>query len=305
MQEVVVEAPLSFAIPDIAGDDSLAVAGYKALRHRYAQLGGRDAWTLTSLADATPMRIAQLDATVRRMRNDGRLFESGFRPKNIKPVLRHIRDLHAQLSRTHQSIAQLALLDDYVQRCDEDARAGLTPLMDAWQSQADERRVMLIASLNDDLHQEWLERMDVVSTGDATVAARPIDPGEPSHVRHIMRAAIEARLRDVRAFDTLPDAPTPDQIDALRQAIERLSYTAETLASAMPNGLPAQLIAACHAALDIYTPICSAHDAVENARRFATKQHMASNGPQTFADAQTRVIEASLLDWRKFLQPFL
>ena len=308
MQEVVAEVQMSFNVPDIAVSDSLAVAGYKALRHHYTLIGGRDVWTLTSLGDATFARIAQLDRAVRHMRNDGRVFERGFRPKVLRHIVRHIRDLCAQLGRARQSLSQLSILEDYIQRCDEDARVGLMPLMQVWQAQADEHRVELIASLNDDPHQDWLESMGaLLGAGDADLSdgARPIEPGKPSHVRHVIHAAIEARLRDVRAYDTLLDIPVPDQIDGLRRAIERLSYTAEAFASVLPNEQFAHVMTASHAALDVFTPLCTAHTAAQNARSLAATLRIASNGPQTFAEAQTRVVEARLPEWRGFLQPFL
>jgi CHAD domain-containing protein len=101
--------------------------------------------------------------------------------------------------------------------------------------------------------------------------------------------------------------PPLEQIDALRTAIERLSYTAEVFANAMPSQQLTALLTACRSALDAYSPLCDAHIATENARRFAAKQRVVSsgNGPQTFAEAQTRVVEARLPDWRGFLQPLL
>jgi|GEM_PF-5764296 len=309
MREAAAEAqPSSFDILDIdiAADDSLAEAGYKALRQRYIHAGGRDAWALTSLSDAAPAHIAQLNATMRRLRSDGRLFESGFRQKAIRPVLRHIRHLATQLSQAHESHQQRLRLADYVERCDEEARIGLESLIQAWQSQTDELLVKLIASLNDDAHQDWLDSMDAIARGDGIAdAERPIEPGESAYVRHVMRAVIETRLRSVRAFDTLPDVPSPNQMIALRHAIERLAYVVESLVSAKPFDGARDLLAACHAAVDAYSPVCEAYAAASSAYHFATKQRVAASGARSFADAQTKVAEARLGDWRGLLRPLL
>ncbi len=304
--------------PGILPNDTLADAGVKALRYRYDWSGGRAAWAMTALGEVTPARIAKLRAASRRMRNDLRLFEHGFRGKVIRPISKHMRELNTALARARSCDARLTMLDVYIAQS-EDARLGLRSLQDEWSAQRDVQRLKFIALVNDEAHNDWLDWFNGLDGLDGLDGlhertdefARDIPPGEPSHVRHMLPSVMAARLRDVRAFDTLPDAPTPAQAHALRLVMKRLRYTVEVLRDALPPDEATSLLHKCVAAQNQLGALSDAHDAAEHALQFAAHQgergqtRPGSKAAAAFAAAQQKVIEARLPGWRESLQPFL
>ncbi|BCX04833.1 MAG: hypothetical protein KatS3mg053_2771 [Candidatus Roseilinea sp.] len=248
--------------PGLAMDDSLAEAWRKALRYRLDQAGGIAAWKIASSDAATPERVRKLRVAARRMRNDLRLFGAGLRPKHLRPISDGLRDLSSALRRVRVCDALLANLRDYSERCDEEDRVGLSPLADAWGTQRTRQVDALIAFTSSDGHQDWMDATTAFATNDAAKrAARCIEAGRPSHVRHIVRSAIARHLDHIRSYDVLPDPPTPEQIHGLRVAIRRLRHTVEALQDVLPPEEARTWLQACAAAQDAYGAIHDAHQA--------------------------------------------
>jgi CHAD domain-containing protein len=222
------------------------------------------------------------------------------------------------LRRVRVCDALLANLRDYSERCDEEDRVGLSPLADAWGTQRTRQVDALIAFTSSDGHQDWMDATTAFATNDAAKrAARCIEAGRPSHVRHIVRSAIARHLDHIRSYDVLPDPPTPEQIHGLRVAIRRLRHTVEALQDVLPPEEARTWLQACAAAQDAYGAIHDAHQAATHALQLVAQNHpdrprggvypprVAVRGVAAYAEAQRRVVAARLVGWRDYLKPFL
>jgi CHAD domain-containing protein len=301
--------------PHLTLDDALVDAGRKVLCYRLDWSGGRAGWTFASSESdkaATPARVSKLRVAVRRMRNDLRLFGPGLRGRVMRPLEKGLRAWSGVLRDVRLYDALLASLDDYWVRCDDEAKAGLAPLRDEWRRRRAEAAGALTTLAAGDDIATWLDVMDALAAApDARAFAQKAHPGEPSRVRHIADAALWQHLACVRAFDTLPDCPQPDDLHALRLAIKRLRYTLEALRDVLPADQTQKLLAHCVAAQDAYGSINDAHVAASRARAFAARagsrarSRLPVKGVLTFAEAQEKVIENRIAGWRDYLQPFL
>lgn len=304
--------------PGLSMDDSLAEAFRKALRYRLDQAGGIAGWRIASRDEATPNRVRELRAAVRRMRNDARLFGLGLRSRQRRIISEGLRDLSGALRRVRVYDALLAGLHDYAERCDEEDRGGLSPLADAWRAERSRRVEALVAFASGDGYRDWLEAITAFATsGVGERAARRVEAGRPSHVRHIAASAIAQHLSRIRSYDVLPDLPTPEQIHALRVAIRRLRHTVEALQDVLPTEEARAWLQACAAAQDAYGAIHDAHEAATHALQLVAQNHpsrphggvypprVAIRGAAAYAEAQRRVVAARLVGWRDHLKPFL
>jgi CHAD domain-containing protein len=292
-------------------DDTLAHAAQKAMRYRHEWAGGDDAWAIEPADHLNPRRVSRLRVAVRRMRNDMRLFGDGLRGKIVKPIDKGLHDLSTLLRAARLHDALIENLGEYERRSDEDVIVGLKPLMAYWQAGRDRAIEKLVAHCAGDDHEEWLEAMHGwLAMEDPSRFSRQMNAGEPSHVRHIADAALQANLRDVRAFDTLPAMPPAEDAHAMRVAIKRLRYTSEVL----PVSGASDWVAHCITAQDALGAVNDAHEAATRALAFVAQQRGetrnagAKNGMKgivAYAEAQQNVIEARLQNWHACLQPFL
>jgi CHAD domain-containing protein len=281
------------------------------MRYRHEWGGEEEAWRLGPADQLTLRRVSRLRVTVRRMRNDLRLFGEGLRGKVSKPIDSGLRDMSALLRNARLYDALIENLGEYVRRSDEDAGEGLMPLMAHWQAGRERAIEKLVAHGASDGHEAWLEAVSGwLAMEDEARFSRQTQAGEPSRVRHMATSALHAHLRDVRAFDTLPEPPLAEQAHEMRVAIKRLRYACEVL----PVDAAHELMPHCIAAQDALGAVNDAHEAATRALAYVA-QHRAESrsaggragmkGIVAYAEAQQNVIEARLQGWRAHLQPFL
>ncbi len=304
--------------PGLVMDDPLAEACRKVLRYRLDRAGGEPVLRIASPDEATPARVHELRVTVRRMRNDLRIFGSALRPKRLRSISEGMRNLSGALRRVRNCDALLAGLCDYSERCDEEDRVGLSPLMDLWRGERMRWSEALIAFMSGDDYQDWLEAMAAFVAGeDSSTTSRAVEAGRPSRVRHIVQSVIAQHLSRIRSYDVLPDPPAPEQIHALRVAIRRLRHTVEALQDVLPVEETHTWLQVCAAAQKAYGAIHDAHEVANRALQLSTRNRagcrragahpprIAVKGIAAFAEAQRRVIAAQSAGWRDYLEPFL
>lgn len=289
----------------ISLNDSLALAAQKALRFRVDWTGGEAAWALQD-EHLTPRRVGRLRVAARRMRNDLRVFGGGVRGKIAKPLTKGLRDMAPLLRNVRMYDALIENVGEYERRSDEDAGAGLRPLMAHWQIGRERAIEKLAAHAASDNHEEWRDTLaGWLAMEQEARFSRQMEVGAPSHVRHVAHAVWHAHLRDVRAFDTLPELPPAEQLHALRIAVKQLRYVCEVL----PLDEARALLPHCIVAQDAWGAVNDAHEAATRALAFVAKQRgdarAGLKGIVAYAEAQQKVIDARLLEWRACLQPFL
>jgi CHAD domain-containing protein len=332
--------------PGITPDDTLAAAGRRIVRYRIDNAGNPRVWemafgTSEGRSGDTAKPIRKLRVATRRLRADLRIFEPYYKRKVIRPLIKGVRSLANALGPVREHDMLLANLDAYLERCDEEARSGITPLREHWRRERQRALEALLEFAGSEDYRDWLDRLMAfaTTTDDATIARTP-ELGQPSHVRHAARAIVWQKMADVRAYDVLPDRPSVEEIHALRIAIKQLRYAVDAFREVLPQDEVGSVIARCVAAQDEYGAINDAHTAAVRARKFAShppaqrvrrerrpaaraggrgpartrrsegaqnvvELPVATRGVLTYAAAQEEVVAARMADWRAFLEPLL
>lgn len=300
--------------PGLALDMPLGEACRSALAYRFDRSGGRERWARPAREDVAVEHVHALRVGVRRMRHDLRLFGGGLRGKARRSIDKGLRAWSGALRQVRAGDALIEAIERYCERCDDEARDGLMPLLARCQAERRAAAARLSALAGSDDGQEWLEAFTAFLEGDSARALeRRPRPGEPSHVRHLVPLALWQGLAGVRAFDVLPDLPAPPDLHALRLAIKRLRFTVEALRDVLPDGEAQAWIDRCVPAQDALGAIQDAHVAATHAQAYVAHskpgprptQAIAVKGIVNYAEAQRKVIDARTAQWRDYLQPFL
>lgn len=293
--------------PGLSPDDTLAAAGRRILRYQLDRLDPDD-WLPRDGAHVSPRLIHRLRVTTRRLRGALRAFGEYYRSKRLRPLTDGLLRLADCLRPAREHDALIAALEDYAKDLEagDEATAGVEALMTRWQAERETLRARVFEYLAGPQHAEWFQAMlDFTQTDRHD---RPAEPGKPSRLRHAIDLLLAEHLARVKAFDTLPDPPAVEDLHRLRIAIKRLRYLTEALREALPAERAETVLAACVAAQDAYGAVNDAHAAAGAALRFletCDPDPAALRGVLAFAEAQQRVVEGRLSDWRAALQPLL
>jgi CHAD domain-containing protein len=265
-------------------------------------------------AEPTAEQVHTLRVTARRMRHDLRLFGAGLRGKSFRAIDKGLRAWSVAVRDVRACDTLIDNAEQYRERCDDEAREGMLPLLNAWRERRAAASARLRALAQSDDAQDWLDSFEAFVRGEGKHAApHQPDVGEPSRVRHLLPVSVWQGIAGVRAFDTLPDVPMPHELHALRLAIKRLRYTVEALRDVMPADEAEAWLDRCIPAQDALGAIQDAHVSVTQTQAFVTQnrpgarptQRVAAKGIVTYAEAQRKVIDTRIVPWRDYLHPFL
>ena len=216
---------LSLKSPGVEPDDPIAEAGRKVLRYHFAEMlrhqeGTRQGDDIEELHD---MRVA-----TRRMRAAFDVFEGAFKSKAIQGHRKGLKEAGRALGNVRDLDVFMEKAQKYLEALPEDHRQGLEPLLSAWQEQREAARAEMLAYLDGEKYQNFkttfLKFLDTPGAG-----ARPVpkDKPAPDLVRHIAPVLIYTQLANVRAFNSILNTASIDQLHALRIEFKRLRYTVE------------------------------------------------------------------------------
>ncbi len=204
-------------------DDAMAEAGRKALYFHFERMllfepGSRQGEDIEAVHD---MRVS-----TRRMRSALRLFAPFFKPKAIKPYSRELRTLAGLLG----TVRDLDVLMAHA-RAFEAANppADLSPLFRTWNKRLNKARAALVAHLDGDTFDAFVEAYNAFLTKPGKGAISLPDAGDPTayQVRHVAPRLIYAHYEQVRAYETVLDDAPLDTLHALRIDFKRLRYALE------------------------------------------------------------------------------
>jgi CHAD domain-containing protein len=116
----------------------------------------------------------------------------------------------------------------------EEERTDLDGLIGMWEKERKGLRKRLVRVLNSNDYLRFKRRMARFLEADSDGSAET-DPMQPHQVRHVAGSAIWARYEEVRAAETVMDAPTIEQLHALRIHGKYLRYTLESFRGALPS----------------------------------------------------------------------
>ncbi|MCL5998997.1 MAG: CHAD domain-containing protein [Chloroflexi bacterium] len=297
--------------PGIILDDAVARAGRRILRYQMEMLAPED-WRLSD--GVTPKGIHQLRVTVRRLRSTLRVFKPYYKSRTVQPIAKGLRDLAGTLAPVRELDVAVRALKRFHQACDEETRRALQPLLDTWRAQRKATREDARRYLQDESHAAWLE--DMTRFVQSNAYDRALEHGQPYHLRHVVDEILASHIADVRAYDTLPVSPAPEDLHALRIAVKRLRYLTDVLREVLPGPRVEQIITVCAAAQDEYGMLHDAHLVAERALSFMAglrtgAEPRASDEPPiahsvlSFAESQQRAAEQGIARWKLSLTPLL
>jgi CHAD domain-containing protein len=175
------------------------------------------------------MRVA-----TRRMRAAFRVFGSAFKKTVIKPYLKGVRATRKALGDVRDLDVFMAKARSYSVTLDENQRDGLDPLINHWWNGRHQAREEMINYLDSDYYENFTQEFfDFLSTPGAGVKTFSNDQPYPNSVAHIAPVYIYQMLANVRAYDSILEGATLDQLHSLRIAIKRLRYAVEFFKSVL------------------------------------------------------------------------
>ena len=216
--------------PGVAADDTLAEAGRKVLRFHLARMLAREAGTRegTDSEDLHAMRVA-----TRRMRAAWRVFGDAYRPGRTRRFRARLRDIAGRLGAVRDRDVLIEGLEHYREGLASGERGNLEPLLDAWRSERDVARDLLVSELDAGAYRRFVDEY-VDFTGREGVGVAPVAPTEPHRVRDTAPSRIWAAYELVRAYEPVLRWADIATLHQLRIAGKRLRYSLEFVREALP-----------------------------------------------------------------------
>ncbi len=211
--------------PGVRAGDLMPEAGRKVLGYHFAQMLLHEDGTRlgTDIEELHDMRVA-----TRRMRAAFEIFETAFKPKIVRSLLRGLRATGRALGHVRDLDVFLEKADHYLETLPEEKRASLTPLLEHWQQDLQTARQELVAFLDSSTYKDFKHRfLEFVTTPGAGARRLQDSPPEPRLVCEVAPVLIYQRLAEARAFDAIMLTASVEQFHMLRIEFKKLRYTLE------------------------------------------------------------------------------
>jgi CHAD domain-containing protein/transposase-like protein len=209
--------------PGVRADDTLAEAGRKVLGYHFAQMvlhenGTRVGKDIEELHD---MRVA-----TRRMRSAFDVFSEAFERKEIKKHLKGLRATGRALGRVRDLDVFMEKARSYLETIPQEERNGLDPLLSIWQKEREIDREKMLAHLNGESYATFKRRfLDFLSNPNP--GKKISSETTPHLVQHVVPVLVYERLAAVRAYSSILESATIEQLHGLRIEFKKLRYTLE------------------------------------------------------------------------------
>jgi CHAD domain-containing protein len=250
---------------DVRSDDPWSEAGRKILGHHFARVLIRVPGVV---AGDDPEEVHAMRVAARRMRAAWRVFGDAYDRGTTRVYLDELRALGGRLGVVRDLDVRIGILVAYGEHHSKRDRAGLRPLLAAWQADRQARHGELV----DTLTAGWFAE---VATGLAAfvetpgAAARPVVPMTPSSVRDRAPVVIWDNYLAVSAFGGGLGHAEVATLHELRIAAKWLRYTLEFMREPMGPGA-GELIRRVVVLQDYLGDIHDLHAAAVSADAYAT-----------------------------------
>lgn len=205
--------------------DSLAEAGRKVLAFHFSRMLHHEAGTRLGedIEELHDMRVA-----TRRMRAAFRVFEDGFSPEAVQPLLKGLKKTARALGWVRDMDVFIEKFLAYQKTLPADEQAGLTPLLDYCYKQRDKARAKMIRYLDSKKYLKFKNKFrHFAETPGLGAKPQPTDQPVPYQLRHVTPVLIYTRYEAVRAYEPLlQDAPI-EMLHQLRISFKRFRYALE------------------------------------------------------------------------------
>jgi CHAD domain-containing protein len=221
-------------LPPVVPDDPMAEAGRKVMFTHFMKMlaneeGTRKGEDIEFLHD---MRVS-----TRRLRAAYRVFQPFYEKEAIARFNKELRRAGGTLGAVRDLDVLIEKAETYEASLSPEAGLSLAPLLGEWGAQREAARRELLAYLNSDGYQRFVEsfRTFLLTPG---MGAKAIPAGEPVayQVRHIIPRLIMERYEQVRAYEAVLSTAPITTYHMLRIDCKRLRYALEFFAKLLGPG---------------------------------------------------------------------
>jgi CHAD domain-containing protein len=219
--------------PGVEPSDALSEAGRKVLGYHYAQMVKHEPGTRLGedIEELHDMRVA-----TRRMRAAFEVFSDAFEPKAIKTHLKGLRATGRALGRVRDLDVFMEKAQRYLDTIPQEQRNGLEPLLSLWENEREIDRSKMLEHLNSEAYVSFKRKfLKFVSTPHA--GSKTVSETSPQQVGHIVPVLIYSRLAAVRAYGSILDSATIEQLHGLRIEFKKYRYTLEFFREVLGEGV--------------------------------------------------------------------
>ena len=217
--------PLPLERTNLLADDSLAEAGRKVMLYHFAQMLAHEAGTRLGedIEELHDMRVA-----TRRMRAAFEVFGEAFEPKVLKTQLKGLRATGRALGHPRDMDVFMEKANLYLNSLPEEQRAGLDPLLAAWEQERQSARADMITYFESPEYAEFVGRFNrFLQTPGVGALPIPTEKSSPHRLREVVPVLIYNRMASVRAFEPVLKSARIEQLHALRIEFKKLRYAVE------------------------------------------------------------------------------
>jgi CHAD domain-containing protein len=178
--------------------------------------------------DLHDMRVA-----TRRMRAAWRVFGTGFRPGRARRMKTHLREVGTRLGAVRDLDVLIDALRTYQADLSQAERDGLTALVESWEAERDDARILLVRELDSAAYRHWVAGCTEFVLTEGLGAFPPLSPTSPYRVRDMAGSRLWLAYEDVRAYEHTLRWADLATLHQLRISAKRLRYAIEFFREAL------------------------------------------------------------------------
>jgi CHAD domain-containing protein len=216
--------------PGVLGDDAFAEAGRKVLRFHFAKMLAKEEGTRIG---ADPEDLHDMRVATRRQRAAWRVFGSGFRPGRARRMKSHLREVGTRLGAVRDLDVLIEALRAYQAEQTQAERDGLEALVESWEAERDDARVLLVRELDSAGYRHWVTTYTEFVLSEGLGTFPPLSPTSPYRVRDMAGSRLWLAYEDVRAYEHTLRWADLATLHELRIAAKRLRYAIEFFREAL------------------------------------------------------------------------
>lgn len=213
--------------------DSVEVAGRKLLGAYFSSMLANEEGARSG---KDPEAIHDMRVATRRMRATLRALGDHLTGPDVAEVRRGVRAVTRALGEVRDLDVLIGHAKDFQAELPLEQRGDMDGLLSDWADKGKRARKELLLLFNSRKYARFRKRMKrYIDDADATAPPNQAEDVQPFQVRHVAGSVLWGRYEEVRAFETVMDAPTIEQLHALRIKGKYLRYTLECFRETLPS----------------------------------------------------------------------
>lgn len=216
--------------PGVTGEDAFAEAGRKVLRFHFARMLAHEEGTRDG---SDPEELHSMRVATRRMRAAWRVFGSAYRPGRAQRMKGHLREVAGRLGTVRDLDVLIDGLRAYQSSLAASERAGIEPLIAAWEAEREDARILLVRDLDSAAYHQWVTAYSHFVVTEGLGALPQPTPNAPIRVREMAGSRIWTAYEDVRAYEATLRWADLATLHQLRITAKRLRYAVEFFREAL------------------------------------------------------------------------